>query len=550
MKLAPERMLRMNLLTLNETAQPLTGLIASEGCVHLCRSNLPSVSEKGGAGEPGVSRLDELAGLMGRTGELMRWLDMVPDEGNPVPLQSILGMDTDQVVSNAEDSLEALHGKVSGYFRKQEDQETSMIRLDEISEQMNLLHDNGLSFAELDSFSHFYAVCGTVEDSQKARLENMLLEMDCAVSMRPSHGGGSSFILIGDREKQDRFDSILSQTGVRVSNPPERYLSPFEDALEQVELELWQLRDSMAELRMYYQRELPEWKSELARLHRILEVHDLLARTVSDLETDGTISLISGFVPVDRRESLVRRLDEQLGDKYYARFESVEVSPDEEIPTLLHNRGIFRPFELFVKTYGLPGYNDIDPTPFVAVSFLLMFGMMFGDVGHGMILAGIGACIAYLRYRIFDGMRDLGRILMMAGLSGTVFGFLFGSVFGIEDDSVLPALWMRPSHSGNLTTFMSVAVVIGIGIISTGIVLNIIQSIRRRNFRKAVLGQWSAASLIFFWVLLVMLGLQISGKDIGFSPVIMAAVAARGTGRFSSGNLRIPFPRTRARTIH
>jgi len=220
----------------------------------------------------------------------------------------------------------------------------------------------------------------------------------------------------------------------------------------------------------------------------------------------------------------VRRLEREADGRYCARFETVEKAAAGEIPTQLRNGRIFRPFEMFVKTYGLPGYNDIDPTPFVAISFLAMFGMMFGDVGHGLVLAAIGAALAFLPYRALLAMRDLGRILMMAGLSGTLFGFLFGSVFGVEEDHVLPALWMRPSHPENLTLFMGAALGLGLLILSTGIVLGIVQALRQRDVRKALVGQWSAASLIFFWALLVVVGLQMTGRKIPLSSGAVASI--------------------------
>jgi V/A-type H+-transporting ATPase subunit I len=113
---------------------------------------------------------------------------------------------------------------------------------------------------------------------------------------------------------------------------------------------------------------------------------------------------------------------------------------------------------------------------------------------------------------------------MMAGLSGMLFGFLFGSVFGVEEDHVLRALWMRPSHPEHLTTFLGAALALGLGILSLGIVLNVVQALRQRNLQKALLGQWSAASLVFFWALLVVVALQMTGKQVPAPPGVVAAV--------------------------
>jgi V/A-type H+-transporting ATPase subunit I len=134
--------------------------------------------------------------------------------------------------------------------------------------------------------------------------------------------------------------------------------------------------------------------------------------------------------------------------------------------------------------------------------------------------------MAFLPYRAFTDMRDLGRILMMAGLSGVVFGFLFGSFFGIERDAFLPALWMRPSHPENLTSFLGAALAIGVAVLSLGVALNILQAVRQRHFRKALIGQWSAASLIFFWALLVLFGMAMTGREVTTPTGVLVALLA------------------------
>ena len=93
----------------------------------------------------------------------------------------------------------------------------------------------------------------------------------------------------------------------------------------------------------------------------------------------------------------------------------------------LRNPAIFKPYEYFVDMYGLPSYSDIDVTGFVAITYTLLFGIMFGDLGQG-----LGALPA--RYpRLEDKEMPLARILIPCGLSSAVFGFVFGSVFGYED---------------------------------------------------------------------------------------------------------------------
>ena len=89
--------------------------------------------------------------------------------------------------------------------------------------------------------------------------------------------------------------------------------------------------------------------------------------------------------------------------------------------------------------YGLPAYNEMDPTWFVALTYSFIFGAMFGDVGQGLLLF-IGGFLLYKFKHI-----TLAGIISCAGVFSTIFGFMFGSIFGFED--VIPALWLRPMNN-------------------------------------------------------------------------------------------------------
>jgi hypothetical protein len=90
---------------------------------------------------------------------------------------------------------------------------------------------------------------------------------------------------------------------------------------------------------------------------------------------------------------------------------------------------------MLVKQYGVPEYGEVDPTPLFAVTFVLMFGSMFGDIGQGAVIA----LAAWLLRKKLGRFWPFG---LMAGLSSMVFGVLFGSIFG--EEHLIPALWMNP----------------------------------------------------------------------------------------------------------
>ncbi len=156
-------------------------------------------------------------------------------------------------------------------------------------------------------------------------------------------------------------------------------------------------------------------------------------------------------------------------------------------PTKLKNNILFRPFEFFVKMYGYPGYNEIDPTPLLAITYILFFGMMFGDVGQSLLFV-IGGFLIY-KFTKFE----LARIVGIVGISGTVFGWLYGSVFGNEEiiHGVLPPM-------KNITTLLLGTVAIGGFIIILGMILNIINAWKNRRIGEMIFGHNGIAGLLFY----------------------------------------------------
>jgi len=162
------------------------------------------------------------------------------------------------------------------------------------------------------------------------------------------------------------------------------------------------------------------------------------------------------------------------------------------VPTKLKNNYLFRPFEDFVKMYGVPQYNEIDPTPILAIVYTLFFGMMFGDLGHGIILLLVGLILTAFKKGGF-----LGKILIPLGVSSSVFGVLYGVCFGFEGShAIIKPLWFTPMEEK--TRILLITVGIGVGVIILCMILNIINGIKQKNWHKAVFSQNGIAGIIFY----------------------------------------------------
>lgn len=204
----------------------------------------------------------------------------------------------------------------------------------------------------------------------------------------------------------------------------------------------------------------------------------------------------------------------------------VEMKPPDSdkrltIPTKLKNNWFVKPFEMFVNMYGAPAYNEIDPTPFLAVTYTLLFGMMFGDLGQGLVIALLGAILWKFK------KMEFGRILTRIGISAAVFGTVYGSVFGMEHvldpfyTKVLglegkPVEVMNPLTINNL---LIVAIGLGVVLITASMLINIFVGLKNKDFEKAVFSNNGLAGLVFYIsVLLGALSMLTGGKSL-FTPV-------------------------------
>jgi len=520
----PEKMLSAHIWLLDDDSNHIVRTLAREGSFHVVdQHTMPVVREMDTYA--GHEELAEACIQQAQAAEiLLRRMHADASEIDFEVRDFILSSDSNELLDRSHRALETLQDEIDTCFRRQEDMQARIDRLDAISEEMHLLNDYGVSFEDLAGFRYFYVAYGIVERETLNALRRRIQEWTHHLLTRPLRRYHVSVLLVGDREHAGAFEAALAETGFHHHDIPERFRRSFDEGLDLVEAELWALRDGLADLNRACVQGRPRWQALLSYWKTALEMHSMLLRTTAKFGTIGHMTAIAGFVPASQHGSLMACLQQRAPERYYATFRKPEDADGISVPTKLKNWRLFRPFELFVRTYGLPGYHDLDPTPFVALSFLAMFGMMFGDVGHGAVLAAIGAGMALLPYRIFLPMRALGYILFGAGLSGMAFGFLFGAVFGIEEDGFLPALWMRPSHQENLPTFLGASMGLGVGIISLGIVLNIVQSLRQGKRLKALVGQWSVSSLAFYWMLLGLLGWWGTGREVAMPTSALIAV--------------------------
>ena len=307
----------------------------------------------------------------------------------------------------------------------------------------------------------------------------------------------------------------------------ERYLIPDEyegtplEAGEALDQKIGDMKNRIADLENKRRECLEKNRDAIlaaaARLERYDKNFNVRKMAASTTHKSSTFYILCGWMTKDQAAAF--REEIKNDPDVFLIVEEDHGNVISKPPTKLKNPGIFRPFELFIRMYGLPSYEELDPTILIGITYSFLFGFMFGDAGQGLCLLAGG----FLLYRLKK--MSLAAIISCCGFFCTIFGLLFGSVFGFED--VITPLWLRPADAmttlpfiGKLNTVFVVSISIGMGIILLTMVLNIINSLREKDAEKLWFDTNGVAGLVFYGSLVLAVVLFMTGHVLPGSAVL------------------------------
>ncbi|MBQ3969574.1 MAG: ATPase [Clostridia bacterium] len=275
-----------------------------------------------------------------------------------------------------------------------------------------------------------------------------------------------------------------------LNGTPEQYYTEQKERLPKLRQELENLK---AELDKFIKDNRDDMNYYHSYFTELQKRFDIMAKAV----TYNKSFVIVGWVTADKAKKTAKALSK------IASVECTLTNGKEELkhspPVKLKNNFFTRGFEFYTEMYGLPNYSEFDPTTFIAVTYTILFGIMFGDLGHGLMVMLFGIFMKKKK-------NPLGSILIPCGISGALFGLVYGSVFGFEEalNPLYKALFgldekpisvMEPATTN---TIIYLAVGIGILLVTLAIILNVIVSFKMNDKENAVFGNNGLAGLVFY----------------------------------------------------
>ena len=512
----PVEMCKVNILVLSKHVTAMTRILGQRGLVHL----VDAVNQSRGKLLSNVNQdKDErtVDRLLERCDRLIEALGVESDARAP----QLENMDLKD--------MEALLGKIHERFKVQDDALNKLISdSGSLSLESTLLAGYPLQKVRLEALrnlSHFYMITGRIAPSV---LPSASMVMGERALLLPAEGKDGNVLVLSSRKNRWAVEEELRKFGfAAIEAPPEVSGSAaeerkhVEDELQKLHRQLEECRLSVLKLGEEYGGVLLAMRTQLRGLKAVHSAQKHFGRV-------SHLYCISGWTPKDQVEK-VRQIVEENTDGAGV-VEVIEADNDvlvqaglETVPVQFKGAAWLRPFRMLVTNFAIPRYNELDPTLFVGLSFVVLFGFMFGDFGQGAVLALIGLWLHYSKRRLPEMLRDVGFLLTTCGISAAVFGLLYGSCFGYENHEIFPPLWLSPLAEKDIRKLLLVAVGVGIVFTSVAIIINIINRYMARHYFESVFDRFGVLGLLFYWLALgIGISVALTGQVSAWQLVVLA----------------------------
>ncbi|HOU36541.1 MAG TPA: V-type ATPase 116kDa subunit family protein, partial [Candidatus Omnitrophota bacterium] len=370
--------------------------------------------------------------------------------------------------------------------------------------------------SSLYSFLEVYT--GTMEEKNASVLEKSLADIPHVMYPFRKEGPRIIAMIIGLRRDRALLNKVLRDVAWQEIAYPREVEDVSKEAQGKLMRKIEEQKARIAVLDEQIRSLARTHAQEIGAIHSAVRVNRAIleAKRYSCL-TDKT-ALFAGWVPAVDKEKVIRAVRSISGISYIESRapESMEIA-QEDVPVKFSHGAVLKPFEMLIEAYGIPRYGSVDPTVFVAISFLIMFGAMFGDIGHGAVLIIIGLLLG--KKKASEGLRHTSALLLYCGSSACVFGALYGSFFGIE----FPSVWIKPIE--NIMEVFRISIYLGIAMISIGILINVINAFRDRDYVKAFFDKAGLIGGVIYWAGIGLVSkLFISKTNIpAYYPLVIAA---------------------------
>ncbi|MDR0878801.1 MAG: V-type ATP synthase subunit I [Treponema sp.] len=402
-------------------------------------------------------------------------------------------------------------------------------KIDETLTEAKAFANLNAPFTDLDQLSYLTLRVGRLDPKMQAEMRENLADRAVIISLGEGKDGGPGDRILAAASRKGRFalDSELKKMSFVPIAIPEGYQGIPAELLASLEARLKNMEDELTAVRQDKEKLRDQCGKDLRELTASYLMAAIVEQLKEKLVATKSIYLLSGWVPQDAVSGIAGDLGRLTGGRVAIRTYNPEELPEvregrEKVPVSLKHGAFVQGFEGVVFSYGAPLYGTIDPTPFVAIFFTILFGIMFGDVGQGFVLLLAGLLTGKRGIKALAKFRGYSTPLIAVGISSMVMGLLNGEIFANEEILAAPTLAVTGFFSalfggdgigverilhlmpekGNvmkLFYFFGFTIAVGILLNSIGLIVNIVNKCITKKYEGAFFSKTGLAGLLFFW---------------------------------------------------
>jgi V/A-type H+-transporting ATPase subunit I len=404
--------------------------------------------------------------------------------------------------------LKAVHERVSSISEEIRKKNGNMERLQKQLINAGYLRNIGAKLEQLRGMSFIQTRLMMLSNESFRKLELNIENIPSVVLRTAAVDGNTIVAVFTPKELAEEAERIFASLNYKELELPQSAVGNAAEAVKQLQMDIDSEMRAVEELKRSVIELKNEYESEVVRAYTLMQLEKKAEKIMQDAAMGHNMFFILGFMPVSEIEAFQKQLHQSLGDNILLVADDVKDSRSGHAPpTKIKNSWLIRPFETLISMYGTPSYGEKDPTPFFAVSYMLLFGAMFGDLGQGLVILLGGLLVGYK-----TANKSFGGILARLGLSSMLFGALYGSIFGSEE--LIEPLLIRPM--ANINTMLVGAVAMGTVLITVSYLYSLMNNYSSKNIEEGLFGREGLAGFLFFLTLIFTIWSKATGKmDVG-----------------------------------
>lgn len=499
----PDKMVKIEVITLNRYKDKLLTYFHEEGVVEIreisvevAQKDVPNeFYRKATSYSIGISRLTEFLKSFkrGTEGGIKEFFFPTPEVKKPYKYRGI-----EELVKEVESFLKKVEPEIKTIEQKLNTLSTEIERIKTNIGILELLSLLNIDISYLRSTKMLEIVAGLVD---RERFKPLIDELNTALEGRVVHMERERkaqylvvFVIL--RRDYDRANPILAKYSFERIEIPEGKGTPRE-MIREYRHSLAEKERRLEDVKREAQRLAERYYDRIAFYQELMENERDKANILGNLVRTNMTFALSGWIPESEVLRVVKGIEKITEGKVYTNIKKPAQDELDDIPIRLKNPEPLRPFEMLTEMFGVPKYNEFDPTPILAFTYSFFFGFMLTDAIYGLIIGITAALLIKGHKHLKDGTYKFSHILLWSSFFTVLMGVLFGSYFGdiLQRAGFKVPMLIDPLKDALIV--LGIALAIGLMHLFTGYTLGFIVKLKNGEIRDAVLDQLS-------WMLIIL----------------------------------------------